>query len=111
MEKKNHGLKITLVVLMCAIIVIGCAGLIFGALIKKPHEIFISFKDTNGAIFKEEKLDEKEVKKENSTSENAVLDYAPTKDGYVFKGWFVDTELTHQFDKNDLVVGSLILYA
>ena len=42
---------------------------------------------------------------------NATVPTAPTKDGFVFNGWYVDEALTTQYDFGSIVSGDLSIYA
>jgi pilin isopeptide linkage protein/uncharacterized repeat protein (TIGR02543 family) len=44
-------------------------------------------------------------------NEKVVKPADPTKSGYVFKGWFKDSDLTEEYDFNTPVTGDLTLYA
>lgn len=47
-------------------------------------------------------------------SHSNIFDYAtvvPIKEGYIFKGWFKDENLSNQVNKDDLVTNNITLYA
>ncbi|WP_123041204.1 InlB B-repeat-containing protein [Cohnella candidum] len=43
--------------------------------------------------------------------EQVLLPTAPTKSGYLFVGWYTDSDLTIGFDFNTAVTGNMVLYA
>lgn len=45
------------------------------------------------------------------SGETATKPAAPTKDGYVFAGWYVDSELTDEYDFSSAVTSDITLYA
>ena len=45
------------------------------------------------------------------SGETATKPAAPTKDGYVFAGWYVDSELTDEYDFSSAVTNDMTLYA
>ena len=58
------------------------------------------------------------VKFENTTYEEVLVESGtklekpndPVKEGYIFIGWFIDSNFTKEYDFNDLVINDLILY-
>lgn len=67
---------------------------------KKTYQV--SF-ETNGGTL----IETVEVKFE----EKLTMPNSPTKDGFNFEGWFVDENLTQEYDFNALVTQDLVLYA
>lgn len=43
--------------------------------------------------------------------ETIVIDKSPEKDGYIFEGWYVDAEMTTQFDFSQKVKDNISIYA
>lgn len=62
----------------------------------------VSFNTNGGSLVSSAK-----VKKEESVSSPK----APTKDGFVFEGWYTDKELTQKYDFSAVVTKSFTLYA
>ncbi|QWB99902.1 InlB B-repeat-containing protein [Mycoplasmatota bacterium] len=47
----------------------------------------------------------------NQEGDSSIPIYSPTKEGYTFGGWYVDSELTTEFTHTNLPAGDYILYA
>jgi len=44
-------------------------------------------------------------------NESATKPEDPTKEGYIFKGWYIDSDLTTEYDFDTIVTENMILYA
>jgi len=86
-----------LLVLLLAVCLVACGG-------KDDASIKVNF-ETNGG----NKIESVEVKADEAG--NFKLPENPVKEGYVFKGWFIDAEFKNAFENVDVTKGEFTLYA
>lgn len=94
MKKKILSFLLVLVLTIC---LVACGG-------KAENSIKVNF-ETNGG----NQIESVEVKADEAAS--FKLPENPVKEGYVFKGWYIDSEFKNAFENVDITKGEFTLYA